>query len=653
MKTGLHTLQNAVVLGLAALAIFAAPSLARQEATPATESTPAASEETFLIRKIFIQYATENSAHPVSEDVLAATMPLVMDNGVLRLPREGEAAGLIPLAQIAETAGEPRMDSQTLQAVQAAVAARILDMGFAVVSANIDPGEFKLVREDRLYVDLRPAGNDELTVIVLMGEVTSLTTKAKGERFDPAKDTIVNNSSHAKILEHSPVKPATDEQKAPDGPARFDLIRRDQVDEYTARLSRHPGRLVEYALGVAGTGPADIDMEYLVTENKPWLIFGQISNTGSASTSRLREHLGFIHNQLTDNDDTLQIGYHTANFKDSHTLYASYEAPWMKSRELRWRVSGSWYDYVASEVGLAGADFEGNGWDLGAQAIWNFFQKGDLFVDLLAGANLKHVSVDNNLAAISGSDNFFVPGVFLRLQQHRGTFRTDATAGFEFNIGGLAGTDDDLDALGRIDADKDWLVFKADATHSFYLEPFLPELFGTTPGEFSQKGHEIALALHAQAALGSRLIPNEQIVAGGLYTVRGYPYALVAGDSALIGSVEYRYHVTQFLGTSEQAGDFFGDPFRWRPQYELGPTDWDLVLKAFLDAGRVMNSDRQSFEADSTLVGIGIGAEFSIRRNFSARLDWGFALKDVLDSTGNERENSGHNELSFVITVVY
>lgn len=109
-------------------------------------------------------------------------------------------------------------------------------------------------------------------------------------------------------------------------------------------------------------------------------------------------------------------------------------------------------------------------------------------------------------------------------------------------------------------------------------------------------------------------MPNFQQTAGGLYTVRGYPEAVVAGDNAFIASAEYRYHLPRGLSSSVQPSEFFGTPFRFRPQYPYGPVDWDLIFKGFVDFGRVTHEDRQSFEEDATLVSVGIGAELAAFR---------------------------------------
>jgi hemolysin activation/secretion protein len=147
-------------------------------------------------------------------------------------------------------------------------------------------------------------------------------------------------------------------------------------------------------------------------------------------------------------------------------------------------------------------------------------------------------------------------------------------------------------------------------------------------------------------------------VAGGLYTVRGYEESIVAGDTVYIGSVEYRYHIpkgfrvqpdprnktrVQRLLTSP-----FGESFRYAPQQPYGRPDWDLIFRAFFDAGRTLNADRQSYETNDTLMGTGVGLELQLKRNLSIRCDWGFVLKDV----PNEAE-SGDSRVHMVLTLMF
>lgn len=579
--------------------------------------------------------------HPWLPDpalLLDSTAMLARRDGLLGAPAPDEPSIALRLSELAGL-DQPLFDDTAFQALSQAVFERMRQLGFVGVWVMPDTAEFRV--EDGRVVDLRPEGTTSMTLIVTVGRVTEVRSVGLGERLDPEK--TVNNPVHARIVRNSPVRPIVEGEGA-----QADLVRRDLIDAYTHRLSRHPGRRVDVAVAAAEDEAGGVLLDYLITENRPWLFFAQASTTGSAGTSRWREHFGFIHNDLTNADDILTLGYQTANFKDIHTAYGSYERPVWSDR-LRARIGGSWYEYVSSQFGLADEEFAGDGWDASLELAWNVAQSGAWFLDVVGGLRYQHVSATNNLALIEGEDDFLKPGVGLRLQRTREIDRTFAHLGLEWNLPGVVTDGDDLDALGRTDAVDDWVLLRGEASHSFYLDPLLRDTAERKAGLVN----ELALSVRGQYAFNSRLIPGETFVAGGLYTVRGYPESVVSGDNGVIASAEYRIHLTQALEPDVTPGSMFGEAFRFRPQYQYGPTDWDFQIKAFVDAGAVSSVNRQSFEVDSTLVGVGLGAELSFTRRFNVRVDWGVALVDLEDATGGRTVDAGRNELSLVITGVY
>jgi hemolysin activation/secretion protein len=68
---------------------------------------------------------------------------------------------------------------------------------------------------------------------------------------------------------------------------------------------------------------------------------------------------------------------------------------------------------------------------------------------------------------------------------------------------------------------------------------------------------------------------------------------------------------------------------------KYGHTDWDLIFRAFVDAGHV--TSETVGRPDQTLVGTGVGAELQIKQNFSIRTDLGFALTDKEVTDGGSR----------------
>ena len=194
----------------------------------------------------------------------------------------------------------------------------------------------------------------------------------------------------------------------------------------------------------------------------------------------------------------------------------------------------------------------------------------------------------------------------------------------------LAQNTNELTLLGRIDPTERWARMNWSANLSTFLEPLLDPVGWADPStpESSTLAHEIALRFSGQYTFGSRLVPQFQNVMGGMYSVRGYTQSVVAGDNGVFGSVEYRFHLPRTFAVQEPV-EFMGEPFRSGPQQVYGNPDWDLILKAFFDAGWSFQNGDQGFEADNTLLGAGIGMEFLYKSNLRVRLDWGFALHDL------------------------
>ncbi len=598
----------------------------------------------FSVGELTLAYFREHPKQPGLDELgqLEVTLGVTGDGYVSA--REGIPGETLSLAQLGDGTVR-RMYASAITEVMRVIVNEFKSSTIIGVFVAPDPTQL-ILREGG--IDYRE-GEPGLTLVIYTARVTRVRSIASGERVP--REERINHPLHARIRDRSPVQAHVEGEPEED---RRDLLIKDELDNYALRLNRRPGRRVDIAVAPA-EGIGNAELQYLVQENKPWSAYFQLSNTGTKSTDEWRERFGFQHTQLTGNDDTLLIEYVTAGFSASHIVSASYERPIGASDKLRFRIDGNWNEFEASDVGILRELFTGDGWGIGGELIYNVFQRRELFVDVVGGARFQHIGVINPglPGGGVGEEDLFLPRVGVRAERHTDQNSLNASLMLEWSQSEVtAASVRDLERLGRIAPDKDWAVLRWDVQASTFLEPlFNPKGWGdvSTP-ESSTLAHELVLAFRGQYAFNNRLIPQQEAVLGGLYTVRGYDESVVAGDTMLMASAEYRFHVPRSFDVNPEPGSTFrGKPFKWAPQQVYGRPDWDLVLRAFFDAGITSNSQRLPFERNETMIGAGIGAELLVLSNFSVRTDWGFALSDLDNGLGKQ----GDNRLHFVLTLLF
>ena len=589
----------------------------------------------YVVARFLIEYRSEHPDHPEADALMAARTRLgVVPEGYVA-PRAGLPRVTMRVGDVVEGAGGV-FHASAINAISRAIVAEMTRRGLGGIIVQLHPEDI----DEATGADLRAGQRQDLRFIVWTGRVGRVRTLGSGSAAEAADGAAIDSPGgvQARSRAQSPVQAG-------------DLVRKDRLDDFLFRLNRHPGRRVDVALA-PGEQPEEVALDYLVAQSKPWSVYAQLSNTGTEETNEWRERFGFTHNQLTGHDDIFRLDYVTGGFDQAHAVLGSYEFP-LRSDRLRARFYGSYSQFDASEVGFADETFSGQTWGGGGEAIYTLYQRGPLFLDATGGLRYSNVSVDNELFGESGEQDFLLPYVGLRLD--RFTEAMSTTVGLTFEVSALDADRDELDRLGRSAVDEDWTVLRFDAGHSFYLEPILNR--GTNGTRGLTLAHEISLSGRGQYAFDNRLIPNEEDVAGGFYSVRGYPESAAAGDTVVIGTLEYRFHVPRVLPVSDpgfvgsRRVGFLGDSFRWAPQAPYGRADWDLILKAFLDAGRTVNSDRLAGEENETLVGTGVGVELQYKQNVSLRVDWGFALSDI--EAADDPVDAGDNRVHFSLTVLY
>ena len=500
-------------------------------------------------------------------------------------------------------------------------------VGIIVAPAPTDIGlDLSDRREDRT----------DLTFVVRLAKVGRVKTLASGDRIK--LEEREDHPAHESIRDHSPLQPGKQADES-------SFVIRTELDDYLYRLNRHPGRRVDAAVS-PGLNPGEVSLDYLVTENKPWFIYFQVSNTGTDSTDEIRERFGFVHNQLTGKDDILSIDYVTTGFDESHAVNLNYTRP--LTERLQARFGGLYSTFNADQVGSP-LNFTGEDVAARGALAYNFYQDGPLFFDAVAGLEYYFTSANNQATATEGEAHFLLGNIGIELERSTDLSQFFGSLMFRGNFNQVDTAD--LSPLGRTSPDSQFLMMQYALTGSFFLEPIVNQAAWEDLSDPSSStlAHELAFALRGQWAVkNDRFVPTFQTVAGGLYSVRGYEQADIAGDSSLIASLEYRFHVPRIFGVeAPRQTQLFDRPFRVAPDAIYGRPDWDLILKAFFDYAHVDVTNQLAFEADDALMSTGLGVEVSLKNNINLRADWGVALQD------GGTTNAGDNRFHLVLTLLY
>lgn len=617
---------------------------------PLPLADPVADGNAFEIDSIVIEYVRDHPGHPPVEDLLVQQAALTLTETGYAAAAPGQRVSLVRLGELTAE-GPVFVHASGINALLEAVFGALQAQG--LIGVFVAPDDRQIVLVDG-GIDRRDDEDRSLVIRVFTSRVSGVRTIASGDRI--ALERRIDASQHLRIRRRSPLAgPATIE----DGDAGSvtqpgGLLREGPLEAYADRLSRHPGRRVDVAIA-PGRAPGDAEVQYLVRENKPWSVFYQVSNTGTDETDTIRQRFGYVNNQLTGADDILTLDYTTAGFDAAHALIASYERPVFDPR-LRLFASGGYSEFEASDVGLLGEEFTGNSYFWMVEARYNLIQIGPTFVDVVAGARYADITIVNEgLIDGEGRDAVFLPRLGFRGERRTDTTSAEASVIIEWSEPSVAGTNEDtLEELGRLDPDVEWSTLIFDAAFSAYMEPLRNPVAYADPttARSSTLAHEIAVSVRGQYAFNNRLIPNAQGVVGGLFSVRGYPESVTAGDSVVIGSFEYRYHVPRALPIDPTPPRLLGRPFRVTPSQVYGYPDWDLILKAFVDVGRTNISQPLAIERDQSLVGVGVGAELRLWSNLSFRTDLGVVL-DELGGVEEPGTDVGDTRVHFLLTVLY
>lgn len=594
------------------------------------------------VSELIVQYARSHAGHPPLEDVLMISVDLIRTESGFVSPREGVESTPVRLVDL-QGVDHVKLYGSAIRKISVAIVDYFNKLG--IIGVFVGPDRTQI---DQRGQDIRPEGDTSLRLIIRTAVVAEIRSLASGQRIADADR--INNPVHNRILRNMPVQPSN-------GYNDNDLLNKKKLDRYVSRLNRHPGRRVDVAVSASeDADPGSVALDLLITENKPWLAYFQVSNTGTNSTQEWRERFGLTFNQLTNNDDILNLDFITSSFSESYSFVGSYEAPIGDSQKWRWGVQGLYSIYASEDVGFANERFTAETWQVGGKLIYNIINNNGHFVDLFSSLDWSEEKVNNDLLVTKASTDLLWLSFGARYEHKTDIESTNAQISLKTDLLGLAGLNgEDFAYMGRGDTvDEREFILNWYGAKSIYLEPLFNRKAweDTSTPASSTLAHELFLSTSGQYSFGNRLLPSQLRTVGGMYSVRGYEESESSGDTVVQLSAEYRLHIPKLFALEPNPSNtpLFGQPFRWAPQTVYGPTDWDLMFKAFVDYAHTWiekDPAGAAAESDQDLLGVGLGVEFLFKRNLSVRADWGYAL------TPTYQTQSGDSRFHLAATVLY
>lgn len=535
---------------------------------------------------------------PCEEDLLDTPVALYHHGNTFSgSPSSGGVAITVTPAEMAVIGGE--LTDSARAAIQNAIVARINREGVGGIACLMDPAA-------------SPEGANVIKVVAV--QVARVRTVGTGVRAGESGQDV-DHPRHSTIKELSPIDPG-------------DVLEREVLEDYLYSLSRFPGRTVS-AVVTSEPSSAQVVLDFLVQEKNVFDVYVAVSNTGTKETNYWQERVGIFATQLTNNDDILSLEYTTTSFSGYDSFNGYYDARVGTMQDLRWRVTGQWGQYNSSQIGLASEEFNGSFWGAQGDLIWNLHQRGNLFLDLDGSIRGWNSQTSNTLFLSEGDATFITLDLTLDALALGETWAAQGSFGGSWSTTGA--DQEALDDLGRADTSPTWATINGSVYGSVYLDPWFDSGWGKRNELYKPLVHEIFGSIRGQYAFDYRLTPMAQYVMGGLYTVRGFPQSANAGDSAIVGTIEYRLHLPRsFSAAAPSTFPWIDKPFRWMPDATTGAgPDWDFIVSGFFDGGSIGNSDDFAFEVDTGMLSAGVGLDLTVGTAFSIGVDWGWALNAV------------------------
>lgn len=341
-----------------------------------------------------------------------------------------------------------------------------------------------------------------------------------------------------------------------------------------------------------GKAPGTTEVDLTVEDKFPIHGSLELNNKSSANTtsSRLQASLRYDNLWQLEHSVSVQVQVSPEDTGEVKVFSGSYTVP-TGSGLLVFSAIRSNSNTVA---GVGGTAVFGKGNIFGARGIFLLDGTETLNHSVTLGVDYKDFKES---VSVGGNEGFNTPIHYLPLSASYSATNTDKSGywqtggGLTFALRGLGSRESQF-ADKRYKAQSNFAILKANVSRLQNL-PHGFTLFGALEGQLSDQA----------------LISNEQFVAGGVDSVRGYLESTAVGDKGMRASVELR------------TGNLAPERLGW-----LG----GLQAHAFFDAADLHLNDPLPQQDDHfTLLGVGFGLRVQAREYASLSIDVAWPLRDA------------------------
>jgi hemolysin activation/secretion protein len=381
-----------------------------------------------------------------------------------------------------------------------------------------------------------------------------------------------------------------------------------KVQEDLAGLNRNPDIKVAPVLA-PGSELGTIDVELKVKDKLPLHGSVELNNRNTHDTTDLRLNTQIRYDNLWQKEHSVSLQLQTSpqDMDEVFALAGSYvlPAPWGNDNILA--VYGLYTD--SNTAFGSGFATVGKGWIVGFRNVFPLPAVGGFAHNLSAGLDYKSFDDDLSLEGEEGTATKieYLPLSFAynaSLKDEYGV--TQFSSGINMAFRGLV-TDQDKFQEKRFESRGNYIYLTAGIERTQAL-PLGFGLFGKVDGQVADQP----------------LISNEQYLAGGLKSVRGYKETEVSGDNAVHATLE-------FLGP---------DLVAWTPWQGRG----GLTPYVFYDLAWLHQKEPLPGEDEATTIqGVGVGLRGTVTPYFDFEFAWGLAMNDT------DRTDNGDSDLYFVV----